>query len=249
MSKTNSTIKKFIRDYFFSKEEESTPKTIVIREGAAPRLLDEVQPAKTILEGVISSPRNFYEKRKELHDPNKCHVTFDRTLGVINLIVDEQYHETNYTIKGKIQENPDLRLFHINTNKMFGIKELMSLLKFNRIHFVDKEANAKIVLSLQNFKAKIEKALVDSSDNRGMDEKSKLTKLEHELEESFKLHMPIFKGGEPFTFVVDICLSASSSDVHVWLESKELKELIDKLKEQTITKELETFKDIVCIEQ
>lgn len=237
---------KFVSDNFLQNDEG---KVITIREGVAPKLLDAIKPNKVHLTGIISAPSEFYNKRKDLHDKNKCHVIFDKNKGVIKLIVDEQFSNDNYEVSGKIEDNPDLSQFKINTSHLFGIKELMQLLKFNRLFFVDKEANQKIVLSLQNFKAKVEKTIADTSDLRGNDEKTRLTKLEHDLEENFKLEIPIHKGGNKSIFQVDICVSASSADVNVWLESKELKELQDSCKDSIINKELANFKDIVCIEQ
>lgn len=242
----DQAIRKFLSDNFASKDEG---KVIVIREGQAPKQLDAIKPNKVHIKGTISAPSEFYKKRKKLHNPDKCHVLFDRNKGTITLVVDEQFENDNYKITGEIQDNPDLKPFQINTNHLFGVKELMGILKFNRIHFVDKEANAKIVLSLQNFKGKIEKTLADTSDLRGNDEKSRLVKLETELEESFKLSMPMHKGGKSVVFTVDVCLSATSADVQVWLESKELKELQDGSRNQIIDDELKNFNDIVCIEQ
>lgn len=237
-------IEKYVADKFPIKDEGNV---LIIREGDAPKLLDEVKPNKVSLKGTLNAPSEFYNKRKQLHDKNKCHVVYDKNKGMITLNVDEQYD--SYQVSGQIQENPDLAQFKINTTHLYGIKELMQLLKFNRIHFIDKEANAKIVLSLQNFKGRVEKILTDMSDNRGNDEKSKLTKIEHDLEESFKLQMPIYKGGSPLAFTVDICVSATSADVQVWLESKELKELQESNKSSILEAELSHFSEIVCIEQ
>lgn len=238
-------IKSFASDLMNSNDEGNV---IIIREGAAPKQLDAVKPNKVHIKGVISAPSEFYNKRKHLHNADKCHVIYDKNAGSISLILDEQFENDNYKVIGTITDNPDLNVFKINQEHLFGIKELMGILKFNRVHFVDKEANAKIVLSLQNFKGKIEKVLTDKSDLRGQDEKTILTKLEHELEESFKLQMPIHKGGKPYIFNVDICVSATSSDVQVWLESKELKELQDSSKSNMIEEELKNFSEIVCIE-
>ncbi len=238
-------IEKFISD---NTNKTDNGNVIIIREGSAPKQLDAIKPNKVHLKGVISAPSEFYNKRKHLHNPDKCHVIFDKNIGSISLVVDEQFDNDNYKVTGTITDNPDLNVFKINQEHLFGIKELMQIIKFNRIHFIDKEQNAKIVLSLQNFKGKIEKVLTDKSDLRGQDEKSVLTKLEHELEESFKLQMPIHKGGKPYVFNVDICVSASSVDVQVWLESKELKELQDYSKSNMIDEELKNFSEIVCIE-
>jgi hypothetical protein len=239
-------IEKFVSDHLNNPDSGSV---LTIREGIAPKQLDAIQPQKVELSGTIKAPSEFYAKRRHLHSPDKCHVIYDRTAGTIELVFDEQYSSINYKITGKIEPNPDLKAFCINTNKMFTVKELMSILKFNRVHFADKDSNATIVLSLQNFKAKVEKSLTDTTTLRGNEEQSRLVKLEHELEESFFLFMPIHKGGSSYKFQVDICISATSADVQVWLESKDLKELQDTSGASMIEEELKNFVDIVCIEK
>jgi len=188
-----TVIKSFTSDLMNSNDEGNV---IVIREGAAPKQLDAVKPNKVHIKGVISAPSEFYNKRKHLHNPDKCHVIYDKNAGSISLILDEQFENDNYKVTGTITDNPDLNVFKINQEHLFGIKELMGILKFNRVHFVDKEA----------------------------------------------------KGGKPYVFNVDICVSATSSDVQVWLESKQLKELQDSSKSYMIEEELKNFSEIVCIE-
>lgn len=247
MSKeTEKVIKKYIGD-ILNEGDSSDNKVIVIRTGEAPKLNDEKIPNPVNIIGTISAPSSFYKKRSNLHDPNKCHVIYNKYIGSITLVIDEQFNQ--YVITGVINSNPDLKQFEINTKKMFGIKELMGIIKFNRLFFVDKEQNAKIVLSLQNFKAKVEKILSDKTDLRGNEEQFKIIKLEHELEASFQLKMPIHKGGMDQIFNVDICVSATSNDVSVWLESRDLNELQNSCKQSIIEAELENFKDIACIEQ
>jgi hypothetical protein len=222
-------------------------KELVIRTGEAERVL---YPNKVRLNGTISAPANFYEKRKSLHNPNLCHVVFDKATQILKLVVDEQFSERNYEIVGKVEDNPDLNAFSINAGgDTFTVKELMNVLKFNRVHFKDKDDNHKIVLALQNFKAKVEKTLEDSSNLRGNEAKVQITKLEHDLQESFMLQMPIFKGGETKTFKVDICVQVSNGSVVVWLESRDLKDLQVTGVSAIMDAELAKFTDIVCIEQ
>lgn len=238
----NKSIRKFVNDNlpFVAGEKE-----LVIRTGEAEKIM---YPNKVRLSGVISAPALFYAKRKTLHDPNKCHVVFDKQKGVIRLVVDEQANERNYEVIGEITENKDLEEFAINSGQTFTIKELMQTLKFNRVHFADKDDNAKIVLALQNFKAKIEKTLEDSSNLRGNETKTSITKMEHELQESFMLKMPIFKGGEEKTFRVDVCVQVSDGSVVVWLESRDLKDMEVAGRSAIMDVELKNFAEIVCVE-
>ena len=241
------TKSKFVADNVLPQIEGTT---VIFREGPAPKLLDPIKPNKVELNGVITAPSEFYKKRKDLHDPNKCHIVFDRHKGTITLVVDEQFANDNYKVSGQVTYNPDLLEFQINAkNKTFSIKELLDTLKFRRMFFAEKSVNEKIVTSLYNFKGKIEKTIEETTDLRGNDTKVKITTLTHDLEKDFILSMPVYKGGSPMDFRVEICIEATSGDVRVWLESKELKEIEQKSLDLIIDAELEHFKEIVCIEQ
>ncbi len=241
-------IRNFVSDNFLKPDEG---KTLIIRTGIAPKLLDAIAPNKVHISGTITAPFDFYSKRKDLHNPNKCHVLFNKNKQTITLIIDENYSESNYQITGKLELNPDLAPFQINggKDKAFTIKGLMEVIKFNRLYFADMEAQATIVMSLQNFKAKIEHAIEDSTNNRGNETQSKVTKLENDLMESFVLIMPIYKGGPNATFKVEILCQVRDREVAVWLQSTELKEIMMQSIDTIINGELENFKGIVCIEQ
>ncbi len=239
----NKAIREFVND---NKPTQPSDKELVIRTGEAEKIL---YPTKVALSGVISAPAEFYDKRKQLHNADRCHVVYNKKTAEIKLVVDENYPAQNYEVIGKISKNPDLEVFKINSTFTFTVKELMQILKFNRVFFADKDDNNKIVLALQNFKAKVEKTLEDSSNNRGNDAKISITKLEHELQESFMLEMPIFKGGENKKFRVEICVQASDGSVVVWLESRDLKDMEISLSAGMIEEQLVKFSAIVCIEQ
>lgn len=238
----SAAIRKFVGD---NVPTEKGANELVIRHGQAE---DIWTPNAVEIIGVITAPRMFFEKRKNLHNLDKCHVVYDRQQGSIKLIVDEQCEGRNYEISGQLQDNPELNPFKINQTATWTVKDMMNVLKFNRVFFVDKDDNAKIVTSLQNFKARVDQELVDSNDNRGAQNQTKITKLEHSLQESFVLSMPLFKGQPAVSFRVDICVQITNGAVVVWLESRELKELQMSGKASIIEKELEAFKDIVCIE-
>ena len=119
----------------------------------------------------------------------------------------------------------------------------------NRVFFVDKDLNAKIVGSLQNFKATVEKEIESMNDLRGNAKESKIQKLEMQMAESFELAMPIFKGQNNATFKVLILANVREGAVEFYLESVELKEMQDATAQKLIERELENFKEIVCIEQ
>lgn len=240
------SIQKFVSD---NQSAEDAGKVLIIREGGAPKQLDVIKPNKVHITGVISAPSEFYAKRKELHNPNKCHVIYDILKGIITLVVDENYENDNYKISGKLEANSELKKFQINTGEFFEPKDLLKVLKFNRIHFDDKNENAKICLALQNFKAKIDVALENSNDLKGDKLNNLHSKITHDLQESFMLDIQIFKGQPKTKFKVDVCLELRGGDVYVYLESVTLKDLEMSTADAILRSELANFKDIVCIEQ
>jgi len=176
-------------------------------------------------------------------------VIYDLQAGRIALIVDENFENDNYKICGNIQDNSELKKFMINTGNQFEPKDLLKVLKFNRIYFESKEENAKICIALQNFKAKVATALENANDLRGEKLNHLHSKIEHDLQESFVLDIQIFKGQPKTKFKVDICLELRAGEVYVLLESVQLKDLEMSTKEDILKKELEIFSEIVCIEQ
>jgi hypothetical protein len=66
---------------------------------------------------------------------------------------------------------------------------------------------------------------------------------------NFNLLMPIYVGYTKHKFDVEICLDVRSRSISLWLESVELKELMDSETEKIMTTEIGRFGDVVCIEQ
>lgn len=240
-------VKKFIADHENTPHEEGKVLSIIL--GEAPAALDPIKPNKVHLSGTIKAPSEFYNKRKHLHNKDACHVLYDVLGGSIIVVVNEMFASDNHQITGKLSANPELAQFKINTGTTFGPKDLQNVLKFNRVLFFNQDENAKICLALQNFKAKISTDITDVDDQRGDAERGVKIKIDHEIAESFTLKMPLFKGQPEETFKVDVWVEARSGGVSVWLESRELKELQQKRSKEIVEKELENFKDVVCIEQ
>lgn len=241
-----NSVKEIIKEYIGEhKFYQSNGEELTIRIGDAEKV---EKPISVKLAGEIKSPAIFWNKRKHLYNPDNCHVLYDRNRGVIQLVINENA-AINYQVNGNIEINPDLKQMNINSTKIYGCKELMEHLKFNRVLFVDREENNKIVTALQLFKVKINNEKEISDTNRGTQKNVNNFQLEHSFQESFYLSMPIFKGGENKKFKVDICLTVSDGDVVYWLESRELKELESADKWQLLENEIKHFNELVVIEQ
>lgn len=245
---SNQEINKFVADHVNS-GDIAEPKVIVILEGVAPKQLDAIKPNKVHLFGIITAPSAFLAHRAGLHDPKKAHVLYDFQAKKITLVFDEQFENDNHKVTGTLQDNPELAVFKINTGNTFGSKELMNILKFNRVHFADRELCNRLCFELMTFKATIQKQIEETNDLQGNQANVKISKLETELQRKFILEMPIFKGQPKIKFEVDVCLEFRAGEPLLFLESRELKDSQMTSAEAIIKGELAKFTNIVCIEQ
>lgn len=235
-----------------SDEKKEGANVVILREGAAEVIK---YPNAVRLAGVISAPREFFEKRiktKALFGVDDCHVLYDVNEGTIKFIVNERFEKENHSVIGKLTKNPDLEAFGINdSDTVRDVKEMMEFLKMNRIFFTKKEDHKKFIVQLQNFKMKVTAEIENISDLRGNDKISKTQKLEAEIETSFEIALPIYKGQPDRTFNVDVYCHINDGALEIYLQSPDLKEIEMGMAKSIIEKELEQFNEagIVCIEE
>ncbi len=125
----------------------------------------------------------------------------------------------------------------------------MQFLKLRRAHFADREQCKQIVLNLSKFKAEVQTVLEESDDSRGNVTKKLERKVDTDIPMDFESEMKVFKGMPTRKFKVDIGFSINDAQASLWLESPELAEIVDKMANDAIDKELKIFKKIVVIEQ
>lgn len=134
--------------------------------------------------------------------------------------------------------NPKLEEFGINTSKIYDRKQLLDFLKKN-IHFLVADSGPKILLSLSNLSAKIEKSIEQGETNKGskhnnFSQNINLNTAPEAL--TFTLSIPIILGQPKMPIQVDICYDSSGNNVVFWLECIALNELIEKCKEELVEK-------------
>lgn len=232
--------------------------SITIREGKAPDLLPLKEPLIINLSGDIHSISNFLNKRsgvawEQAHstqkvDKDQIIVIADKKAMSITLKLDPENHY-GATIIGKLEKSDELDPFGINAEKTFTRDALVKLIKFNRILFDDKEKHAALVLALSKIRLKTETELQAHSDNKGNRGASieKKTINDEGFVHNFFMLAPIYKGEAAVKFPVEICYEASENGILFWLESPELKELLDKGITELFAKELESCTDYVII--
>lgn len=229
--------------------------TITILEGKAPDPLPLREPKIINISGDIHSISNFLTKRKEGHslqavDKNKVVVIADKTNRTIVMHLDPENHYGS-VITAKLEESDELKPFGINKEKMFRREELYKLIKFSRIFFDDKEKHAALLLALSKIRLKTETELQahsDSKGNRGASIEKKTVNDEGFIHNFFMV-APLFKGEPNVKFPVEICYDAGDSGIMFWLESPELKEMMDSSIDEIFNTELSHCAEFVIINQ
>lgn len=222
------------------------PNEITIREGDALKLRE---PVKVNIEGTIDAPARWLEKRHGL-DAQKCHVLVNRDKMSITLHCEENDHYGTL-IEGQLTLSSEFRRFGINEGEYRTHFELAELIKMNRSYFESKSTAMKLVSELQNFKAKVEKEVEQSDNNRG-DRRVLINQaVQHNLPEAFTLVLPIFKGVAEQTIQVEVYVNPA--DLTCTLISPEANDIIvssrDALMDEVVKRIGNAYEGLVIIEQ
>ncbi|WP_374464164.1 hypothetical protein [Chryseobacterium sp.] len=221
--------------------------TLFIGEANTPK-----EPTKLIVSGNFSAVGNFLKVKLEQANsfqeikPENAIVTCD----VDNLSIKLETNpndEYGTVITGKAEYSNELKEFGINQSKFFRREELIKILRYNRRFFPNKEENAKLLSSYQNFTASVKKDIAENSDMRGNIARNFNKQIKTDIAETFVLQIPIFKGEQPVSFPVEICLEDNDSGVRFWFESVELAELLEIKKTELFQRELEYCKGLAII--
>lgn len=226
-------------------------KPITILEGKA---LEEKAPCKIQINGDIKTVSSFIAKRKITDDAGLQAINDDRALVIVNkeelsigLYLDpENYYGTE--VKAKLEMEPELLKFGIETGRKFTQQELIKLLKYGKRWFADQAAHEALLLAYMKLDVRVTADLTnDAPDNRGNRANTFAKKVVSNIPEDFILNMPLFKGQDYKKFRVEICLDSTDGSTKFWLESVELAELIQIESEAILKKELESCADYVVI--
>lgn len=222
-------------------------KELIVREGQA---LPVSNPNCIDLTGTIEAPKEFWEKRQTEHKEKDCHIVYSYDGLYVKLVCDEtlQWYKR---VTGQMKKNPDLAEFNINTGTTYQVQQLHTKLKFMRMFFSDKEKYTELLNNLQKQKTSIQTEIEKEFSDRGDKKNAHTVVVTSDMALGFNLTMPLYKGGQPVKFKVDICFDVRDRNIDVWLESVELKEALATEATERIDKVVNYFKEqeIACIEQ
>lgn len=220
---------------------------IIIREGKA---VEVREPVKVNITGTIDAPARWLETRFDCLKEKTCYVIVNREGMTITLRCNENNHYGT-VIMGVLEISPEIRKFRINEGHYITNFEMAELFKMNRSHFENKQEAMRLVSELQNFKAKVDKELENSNNNRGDRRMLVSQAVEHNLPEAFNLVLPIFKGTPKQTIQVEVYVNPS--DFTCTLVSPEANDLIEEMRDTEMYAVIERIKErcpnIVIIEQ
>lgn len=221
--------------------------TIIIREGQA---LPLKEPVIASLSGVLDSPLRWLEKRIDTIEQKACSITVDREKLRIDLDIDEANHY-GPLVTGKLEWHPMFLKFGVNGGKYISNFEMAQLIKMNRTAFETHQVAMDLVTLLQNFKAKVNREIEKSDNNRG-DKRELLEQIvTSNIPPGFNLVMPVFKGTAKRTFEVEVYIKAD--DFSCTLISPGANDLIEQMRDTEFDEVIEQIHaiapGIVVIEQ
>ena len=220
---------------------------VVLREGAAAKVLDPLPPVKIDIAGVIGAPSEFLAKRvseADQIDPKRCHVLVDRERVSITLITGENDEYTTGKVVGALTIHPKFAQFGINFGKGWEPNELGQFFKMNRAFFPDKEANMKLVNFLKNFEADVATKIERQRSEKGDFKDNYSGVVMSNLPEAFTVQIPIFKGMPAEIIEVEFMASINGREVTLQLISPGANQLLEDLRDQVIDEQIEKIREL-----
>jgi len=219
---------------------------LILRTGSAMPI--EV-PKKIKIAGDIKTVSEFIKNRisdgKYLANNinlAKTHIRISRDDAAIEMLIDEQ-SDRGMTVFGDLESNPDLKIFNINAdNVMLNLNQLAKLIRNTKFYFKDQN-NAELLKSLEKFAFNKTTSGNIIDDRKGNKDVAQKSTLDHNVNLSFILDMPIFRAGAKKTFMVEIYCDLTDGGMKFWLESQELRVLEKQIVEETINAEYDKIKD------
>ncbi|CAA0253788.1 hypothetical protein V2605_03595 [Tenacibaculum maritimum] len=200
------------------------------------------EPEKVIVKGLINAPYEYLLKRNDVIEHKKSHLIVNESSGIITLVIDEKapYQDT---ISGSLKLNPDFEKFGINTGKTRDTFELADFIKMNRFFFSDKNVAMKLVSYLKNFKAKVNKQIEQSNNDRGNVRLLQNQVVESNIPEAFDVVLPIFKGQTEQKFRVEINIDARNFECS--LISPDANDLINEVRSKLLGEQVDKIKTLI----
>lgn len=224
------------------------PIEVIYRKGEASQPVEYLptkEPEDISLSGVISTPRNWLEKRVHTINEEEANIVVDRDNMDIKLTINENDYYTKATFTGTVQFTDVFKKFGINDlSKGWRPAELGQFLRLNRNVFEDMEACMRIVSLLKNFTAKCKAEIQKQRDPSGAMADVYRQEVESNLPKAFTVNLPIIKGMEKVVIDVEFDHYIANGDVMLQLVSPAANEIVADYTSRCIDSEIEKIKKI-----
>ena len=221
------------------------PIEVILREGAAARSVDPLplkEPLKCNLEGVITTPANWLEKRLSKVDLKKAYVVVDREAMQIALVVEEDNYYNKRVIKGAVEFSDIYKKFRINEEKGWLPEKLGQFIRLNRSAFADTGVAAELVTKLRKFNADVKVKLEKSNESNGSRSFVYDQQVSSSLPTEFVINIPLFKGDRKSLFTVEIDHYVDGADCFIVLVSPSANDAVEKFRDSILDNEIARFK-------
>lgn len=226
--------------------ENDTPRTIFIREGAAPEIKP---PAQLVYAGRLDTPKLFMESKRGNYDPLQCTFVVNAETLAVTLHATEKDRNSADTIKGALVTSEVVKQFTLNQSTRWTVPNLIELVKRMRPYFATQDAQLALLKNLRNWNVSVAKLYQDVKDEsqNGNAKVSLETRVEGVNLPAFTLFAPVFKGYPAENIEVEFGVDASGSGVTLYLDSPTLLDRQLAYSKELMETEAEWFKsDFGC---
>ena len=226
-------------------EDIKTPIEVILREGAAPKAVEQLptkEPLSCDLDGIITTPANWLEKRIKDVELSKAYLVVDREGMQIALVVNETDYYNKRIIKGSVEFSEIFESFRINQEKGWLPEKLGQFIRLNRSAFADTSVAAELVTKLRKFNADVKVKLEKSNESNGSRSIVYDQQVTSSLPTEFTINIPLFKGDSKGQFTVEIDHYVDGADCFIVLVSPSANDAVEKFRDTILDREIERFK-------
>ncbi len=228
---------------------------VIIRQGEAPKVLDETAPKHYDVCGQINSVSEYLSKRIKTgqFEQKDCTILVDREREYVHLLFNERDERKCGSVKGSLARCEDFNLLNLNSDKLWKPEELAKLFKMHRYWFMDRKECMDITSLLSNYKADIKQKVERAMQENGSRAYNFAQEVNSNLPPRITLLLPVFKGQQPQPIEVETFASVDGENVSFTLLSPGANEIVNTYRDSAINEEIKNIKavapDIVIIEQ
>lgn len=226
-------------------KQSDNAQILEIREGKAIELRE---PEILSISGQIDSVLRFLNQRNLEFNHKKANIQVNKeTLNICLMVNEDNYYNT--TINANLIISKIFDDFKINTGYKRSTFELADFIKMNRFYLESTSKAGELVSILKNFKAKVNKEVEDSNDNKGNRDIVRRQKVESNIPDSFKVEIPIFKGMPKTKIELEIYIDPDTFDCSLISPdaNDRINETIDTIIDEQISIISEKYPEILII--